>query len=429
MSLTAIQNIARPTSIGLSSAVKRCLWVSSRAVIDAAARDGELRVFIFAGEVSGDTIGSRLMASLKKLSPFPIRFSGVGGSMMSKQGLQSLFPMEDIALMGIWELLPHLYNIRVRMKEAIEAALLFRPHVVVTVDSKGFSFRFLKQLRARYDEQRLDGPVHFHYVAPSFWAWKGGEARLKGLAKFVDHVLCILPNEEPVCRSNGLPATFVGHPILEDVLEGKETMADEWRIEGNGEDFRIKYDVPSGATVISLLPGSRLQEVTRMLPIFANTMQQLRNSYSELMNVILVAPNQHVDKYVSRAIHNWPVPAIPIPGGTPYLKYDAFNASKVALCTSGTVAMELQLARLPCICTYRAHPLTEWVIQYKAKIPYISLPNILLDCPVIPEVLFEACSPVKLASWLNELIEDKALQEKQIVAAGKPKYDRSIHHT
>ncbi|GKV30785.1 hypothetical protein SLEP1_g39563 [Rubroshorea leprosula] len=102
-------------------------------------------------------------------------------------------------------------------------------------------------------------------------------------------------------------------------------MADEWRIEGNGEDFRIKYDVPSGATVISLLPGSRLQEVTRMLPIFANTMQQLRDSYSELMNVILVAPNQHVDKYVSRAIHNWPVPAIPIPGGTPYLKYDAFN--------------------------------------------------------------------------------------------------------
>lgn len=105
------------------------------------------------------------------------------------------------------------------MKETVEAALQFQPHVVVTVDSKGFSFRLLKQLRARYNQQRLDRPVHFHYVAPSFWAWKGGEARLKGLSKFVDHVFCILPNEEVGCKLNGLNATFVGHPILEDVLE------------------------------------------------------------------------------------------------------------------------------------------------------------------------------------------------------------------
>ncbi|KAA8550890.1 hypothetical protein F0562_002574 [Nyssa sinensis] len=231
--------------------------------MDMAAKDGELRVFIVAGEVSGDTLGSRLMASLKKLSPCPVRFVGVGGSMMCKQGLKSLFPMEDIAVMGIWELLPHLNKFRVKLKETIEDALLFRPHVAVTVDSKGFSFRLLKQLRARYGEQGLVCPPLFHYVAPSFWAWKGGEARLKGLSEFVDHVLCILPFEEEVCRLNGLAATFVGHPVLEDVLElnlGKDTAENEWKVGGNSEEFRSQYGIPSGATIITLLPGSRLQE-------------------------------------------------------------------------------------------------------------------------------------------------------------------------
>lgn len=115
-----------------------------------AAKDGELRVFIISGEASGDTIGSRLMASLKKLSPFPVRFSGVGGSMMSNEGLKSLFPMEDIAVMGIWELLPHLYKFRLKLKETTEAAFMFKPHVVVTVDSKGFCFRLLKELRGKW---------------------------------------------------------------------------------------------------------------------------------------------------------------------------------------------------------------------------------------------------------------------------------------
>lgn len=268
----------------------------------------------------------------------------------------------------------------------------------------------------------MDGPVHFHYVAPSFWAWKGGEARLKGLAEFVDQVLCILPNEEEVCKSNGLAATFVGHPILEDILElnlGKDTSPHEWKVERDFEDFRSKNDIPAEATVISLLPGSRLQEVTEMLSIFSNTMELLKDSFPELMSVIHVAPNQHVEKYITGIVHKWPVPAILIPGGLPHLKYDAFSASRAALCTSGTVALEMQLARLPCVVAYRAHLLTEWFIRYKAKISYISLPNILLDSAIIPEALFQACTPSKLASLLMELIHNESLREEQIVAAEK----------
>lgn len=268
----------------------------------------------------------------------------------------------------------------------------------------------------------MDGPVHFHYVAPSFWAWKGGEARLKGLAEFVDQVLCILPNEEEVCKSNGLAATFVGHPILEDILElnlGKDTSPHEWKVERDFEDFRSKNDIPAEATVISLLPGSRLQEVTEMLSIFSNTMELLKDSFPELMSVIHVAPNQHVEKYITGIVHKWPVPAILIPGRLPHLKYDAFSASRAALCTSGTVALEMQLARLPCVVAYRAHLLTEWFIRYKAKISYISLPNILLDSAIIPEALFQACTPSKLASLLMELIHNESLREEQIVAAEK----------
>ncbi|KAI5565669.1 hypothetical protein BDE02_14G137500 [Populus trichocarpa] len=388
MLLRTIRDIKNGGEMGFSSLLRRSFSVRSRTVVDMGDKDGELRVFMVAGEVSGDSIASRLMASLKKLSPLPIRFSGVGGPRMSKEGLESLFPMEDISVMGMWELLPHLNKFRVRLKETIEGAILFQPHVVVTVDSKGFSFRLLKQLRARYGWQELNGPLHFHYVAPSFWAWKGGEARLKGLANFVDHILCILPNEEAVCKLNGLDATFVGHPVLEDIFEfnlGKQASPHDLKIEGNSEDFRRKYALSSGAAVISLLPGSRLQE--------------------------------HVENYIDGVIRKWPVPAILIPGGHQHLKYDAFSASRIALCTSGTVAMELQLARLPCVVAYRAHILTEWYIQYKAKIPYISLPNILTDSAIIPEALFQACTPTNLASLLMKLMHNKRLQEEQIVAA------------
>ncbi|KAL3506442.1 hypothetical protein ACH5RR_031824 [Cinchona calisaya] len=128
----------------------RSLSISSQAVADLASKDAQLRVFIVAGEVSGDIIGSRFMDSLKKLAPFPVRFAGVGGCMMSKQGLNSLFPMEDISVMGIWELLPHLNNFRVKLKQTVHAAVSFQPHVVLTVDSKGFSFRFLKYLRGMW---------------------------------------------------------------------------------------------------------------------------------------------------------------------------------------------------------------------------------------------------------------------------------------
>ncbi|TKY68644.1 Lipid-A-disaccharide synthase [Spatholobus suberectus] len=353
---------------------------SSEAVIDMAARDGELRVFLVAGEVSGDSIASRRMASLKILSPFPLRFAGVGGAKMATEGLQSLFPIEDIS---VWDFGSYC-------------------HICIESEIMLYANREMAFV-ARHSQKMLHSPVHCHYVAPSFWAWKGGEARLRGLAELVDHLLCIPPNEDKICGLNGLYATFVGHPVLEGVLElnlRNNSSIHEWRAEGNGEDFRSKHAVPAGATVISLLPGSRVQELSRMLPSFSNTVELMKDMVPQLMTVINVAPNEHVENFITGAVHRWPVPVLLIPGGTTQLRYDAFS---------------LQLARL----AYRAHILTEWFIRYKAKIQYISLPNILLDKAIVPEALFQYCKPANLALLLKDLIDDKGCREEQIIAAQK----------
>lgn len=154
-----------------------------------------------------------------------------------------------------------------------------------------------------------------------------------------------------------------------------------------------------------------------MVPIFLKTMEFLRGSFPELRTIMLVASNKHVENYISRLVDHWPVPVTIIHGSSIDQKYDAFSASTAALCTSGTVALELQLARLPCLVAYRAHILTEWLIRYKAKVPYISLPNILLDSPVIPEALFDSCTPRNMASTLTKLIRDEGLREQQIKSA------------
>lgn len=394
----------------------------STRVREVGKSEEELRVFIVAGEVSGDVIGSRLMASLKLLSSINVRFAGVGGVLMIREGLQSQFPMEDLAVMGIWEVVSHIQKFRVRLQQTTEAALGFQAHVVITIDSKGFSFRLLKQIHARCAQQQVARPLTFHYIAPSFWAWKGGEKRLKGLASIVDHMLCILPFEEEICKTNGLSATFVGHPILEDVVNyhtGEDPEISEWQVRGDGAKFRKEHGFSPGTPIITLLPGSRLQEVDRMLPIFSCTLELLKDTFHDLSAVIPVAPNQKVVNCVRNIVGRWSNPVVLIPGESLEATYSAFDASMVALGTSGTAILQLQLARLPCVVAYRASLLTEWIIQLRTKLCYISLPNILLDSEVLPEALFSACTPRRLASLIRQLAQNENLREQQAVAAEK----------
>ncbi|KAM3332510.1 hypothetical protein ACQJBY_027974 [Aegilops geniculata] len=310
--------------------------------------------------------------------------------LMCKEGLQSLFPMEEIAIMGLWELLPHIYNVKRKIKDTLDAAILFRPHAVVTVDSKGFSFRLLQQLKCRYN-QKVDSPLHVHYVAPSFWAWKGGERRLSKLHNFVDHMLCILPFEDEICRLHGLPATYVGHPLLDDA---------------------------AGLNVV----GTSLQhknvdsELSPDLSMRQRSGEAFRLEHG-LSPVIPVAPHRDVRTYVENVVRSVPFPVVLIPGGSLEKRYGAFNASKAALCTSGTAVMEVMLAKLPCVVAYQAYFLTECFIHLRKKINFISLPNILLDSPIVPEILFRACTDKNLAAKLSEVIFNDEVRQLQVGSA------------
>ncbi|KAG0487711.1 hypothetical protein HPP92_009806 [Vanilla planifolia] len=377
----------------------RTLCTFGKRIIDRASCEGELRVFIVAGEVSGDSMASRLMSSLKIISPIPVHYSGVGGIFF-------------LAWAAVWQM---------RLKMTLKAAILFKPHVVVTVDSKGFSFRLLKRLQARLAKEE-DRPVYIHYIAPSFWAWKGGERRLGNLSEFVDHMLCILPFEDEICRLNGLAASYVGHPVLEDALRlNKELDAQSirWRLQEKKNTFRQQHGIPSGNTIITLLPGSRMQEVKRMLPIFSQTMESLANSFTGLSVVIPVAPNQQVASYIEKVIQTWSISTTLISGMSVEERYMAFSASRAALSTSGSAVMELLLAGLPSVVAYRAHFLTEWFIRFRTKLQFISLPNILLGSMVIPEALFNSCTHKNLKVALSKVILDEDSRRQQLAAAEK----------
>ncbi|KAG8055413.1 hypothetical protein GUJ93_ZPchr0001g31087 [Zizania palustris] len=205
-------------------------------------------------------------------------------------------------------------------------------------------------------------PLHVHYVAPSFWAWKDGESRLAKLHNFVDHLLCILPFEEEICKLNGLPATYVGHPLLDDAIclnMEKESSSNNSMHQRSGEAFRVEHAISPDSTIITILPGSRVQEVARMLPIFLQTMKHLSRTFGELSLVIPVAPHRDLRAYVENVVQSGPFPVVLIPGVSLKERYDAFNASRAALCTSGTAVMELMLAKLPCVVAYQAHFITE----------------------------------------------------------------------
>ncbi|KAL3679994.1 hypothetical protein R1sor_022950 [Riccia sorocarpa] len=397
---------------------------STRHISTLSPRAGSTcRVFIVAGESSGDAIGSRLMASLRYLSPQTLEFAGVGGPLMEKEGFHSEFPMEDISVMGLVELIPHSFRLWRRLRETVSAAVTFKPDLVITVDSKGFSFRVHRGITEAYAAEGRPRPLAVHYVAPSFWGWKGGEQKLKGLSKIVDHLLCILPFEDAICRASGVGATFVGHPVLEEasVVSADREFQNGSSRSSRGVRFRKQYGLETGCTLLSVLPGSRLQEVQRMLPIFEEAVNLLQKSVTDLKVVMPTPQLGLVSRRVEELVAHWRVPVLVLPAASDTDKYNLFSAGNAALCTSGTAVLQAHLACVPCVAAYRAHPLTEFFIRRRTRLKYISLPNILLNAPVIPEALFGSCTAGQIVSYLRAVIEDEDLQNKQLLTVEKVK--------
>lgn len=350
-------------------------------------------IFLVAGEPSGDALGGRLMAALKASCGGGVRFAGIGGAAMAAEGLTSLFPMEELTLMGLAEVLPHVPRLRRRIHETAAQARALRPDVVVTIDSPGFSFRVARRLAGA-------GIPLVHYVAPSVWAWRPGRAR--EVAGFLDHLMALLPFEPPYFEAEGLACTFVGHPVLESGAGG-----------GDGAAFRRRHGIGADVPLLCLLPGSRRGEVSRLLPVFAETAGMLAARRPGLE--VVVPSVAGLAGGIAGA--PWPLPARVVTGESE--KFDAFAAADAALAASGTVALELAMAATPAVIAYRMHPLTGWLARRLVRVPYVSLVNLVLDRPVMPELLLGECRSERLAAAVGSLLDDAEARAAQAGAAAE----------
>ena len=349
-------------------------------------------IFLVAGEPSGDQLGGRLMAALRTLTDDRIRFAGVGAEDMAAQGLQSIFPMSELSVMGVLEVVPRIPRILRRIRETSERARALAPAAVVTIDSPDFSFRVSRRLAGC-------GFPLIHYVAPQVWAHRPG--RVHHIARFLDHVLALLPFEPPYFEAAGLACSFVGHSVV-------EAGADD----GDGAGFRARHGIAPDTPLLCSLPGSRHSEVSHLLPVFGETLTLLAGRFPGLETVVPTAPAVH-DR-VAAAAAAWSIRTHVVSGVRE--KYDAFAASSAALAASGTVVLELAIAGLPAVVTYKASWLTGWAARHLIRVPYVSLVNLILDRPVMPELMQERCRPDLLADEVSRLIEGGEARERQLVA-------------
>jgi lipid-A-disaccharide synthase len=356
----------------------------------SAARPDPL-IYLIAGEQSGDVLGARLMEALRAARP-GLRFAGVGGPRMVEHGLEPLFPMHDLAVMGLLEVLPRLRHLRRRLNQVAADVRTRRPDVLVTIDSPGFTLRLLRLLTGA-------GIPRVHYVAPQVWAWR--EHRVREFPGLWERLLCLLPFEPEFFAGHGLPATFVGHPVLQSGAD-----------RGDAARFRATHGLAADAKVLVLMPGSRRSEVPRLLPVFGATLSLLAGRIPGLVPVLPVA--SAVAETVRRAAESWPIRPVIVTEVAE--KHDAYAAASAALTKSGTSTLELALAGVPMAVTYRVNPLTAAIARRLIRVKHVAMVNLLAGREVVPELLQQDCTPGRLAETVEHLLGDPAAVAAQRVA-------------
>lgn len=341
-------------------------------------------IYCVAGETSGDQTGAKVMAALRHEFKDRIRFEGVGGAAMGEQGLKSLFPMSDLSVMGLLEIIPHLANIYLRMRQTLDDIQRLKPDLLLTIDSPGFNFHLARKVK------KIGIPC-IHYSAPTVWAWRA--SRAKKIAQFLDHLLVLFPFEPPYFTREGLACTFTGHPLIEKDLDSISTQA-----------FLKRHDIPAKAPLLCVLPGSRQGELKRHLPIFLDTIELLRQDKRDLVVVFPTLP--HLQPQIEKALLERSIPGIVITDDQQ--KYEAMRAATAALAASGTVTLELGLCGTPMVVAYKVNALTAFLIQKMMLVDHVSLVNILLKEAVVPELLQSNCNSAALAEGLQPLLAKKS---------------------
>lgn len=342
------------------------------------------KLFLIAGEPSGDRLGAALMAGLKALSP-NVTFAGVAGPLMQAEGMESLFPMEELSVMGIAEVLPKYFHLKRRIREAAEAAVASGAEALVTIDSPDFGLRVAALVKAAKPGMRT-----IHYVAPSVWAWRPGRAAK--MAKVIDHVLALLPFEPPYMTAAGMTCDFVGHPVVAEPLA---TAAEAAAFAGEGP-------------LLLALPGSRRGEVTRLAPVFGEVVARLKARHPDLR--VALPTVRGVADLVEELTATWAVRPQIIQD--PSAKRGAFAAATVALAASGTVSLELAANGCPMVIAYDMHPLTLWLMRRAALIDTVTLVNLVSETRVVPEFIGPDCRAEKIAPALEAVMANPAAQQQ-----------------
>lgn len=345
------------------------------------------RVFVIAGEPSGDRLGGALMRGLRTLEP-EIEIAGIGGPEMTGEGLVSLFPMDVLSVMGLTEVLPRLPDLLRRRDQAVVAIAAMRPDVLITIDSPDFCLRVAS--RARAGDARLKV---VHYVAPSVWAWR--EGRAAKMARSVDHVLALLPFEPPYMEAGGMSCEFVGHPVVADVRATSAEVA----------AFHAEY----GEKIALVLPGSRRGEVSRLGPIFGEALAQIPRDAR-----VVVPTMPHLEDTLRDVVRGWP--------GTPVVVTDAaqkraaFGAATAALAASGTVSLELAANGTPMVIAYDMSWLSWQIISRMTKVDTVTLVNLVAETKVVPEFLGPDCRPGPVGKAFARLLTVPSERARQAEA-------------
>jgi lipid-A-disaccharide synthase len=354
-----------------------------------------LDVFLVAAEESGDRLGAALMRALRLRTEGRARFAGVGGREMAAEGIASLYPIDDLPLIGFSAIPRRIPKILRLMRFTAKAVVAAHPHVLVIIDSPGFTRGIARRVRAADPSIAI-----VEYVSPSVWAWRPGRARV--MRAYIDHILALLPFEPAVHRRlGGPPCTYVGHPLVEQVNN----------LRPSAEEARRRLALPP---ILLVLPGSRSGEIDRLLNTFAQAVGLVRERLGSLELVVATVP--HLAEAVRNATARWPVPPRIVVETAD--KQAAFRVATAALAKSGTVTLELALAGVPMIAAYKVSAL-EYITVGRGilkRIPSIILTNLLLGENVVPELLQQNCTAENLAAALMPLFGDTPERRRQIEA-------------
>ena len=350
-------------------------------------------IFMIATEESGDRLGANLMKVLRQRLGGAVRFVGIGGQSMAREGLSSLFPIEELSIMGLAAVVKQLPMILRRIGQTADAVIDSSPDILVIIDSPDFTHRVARRVRARDPSIPI-----VDYVSPSVWAWRPGRAR--AMRAYVDHVLALLPFEPDEYRTlRGPPCSYVGHPLIEQTGTLRPGI----------EEQRRRDQQPP---VLLVLPGSRRSEIRHHMAVFGETLGRLQAEGVAFEPVLPTMP--HLQQAVADAVKSWPVQPKVVIGEQE--KRAAFRIARAALAKSGTSTLELALAGIPMVAAYRGGAIEAWVIQSAIRASSMILANLVIGENVVPEFIQKNCTAEKLAPPLREILADSSARRRQVEA-------------